>query len=743
MIPCYNTKIGFLGCFLIMLNIKRVDDAHLIWRKFNLKYKDLSPGINSERQAHYTRKDVSVDFLHDVAARETEYTEAAQRLQAFWKRLRSKDTLIQVNPKGNHSGDVHHLLNYHPKKNKGVKKSINKRKLDALLAAIDTGNWEYAIFKDATLPQLALSLFGSGKISQQQIYTILERHQTLKDYPLLSDFDILNSDGSFSDAAKKLLLPRLRQRSYLNGLSSEQLEEFRLMIAALPKSEQHFYVTEKGKLKEYRDYRQLGNTLIQLDGILNAGGLLFHLSAGARDALGLATFGLKEYVRPMPRLGQQMLADIEHGVAHRARYAALNYPGTTPYENIHDYQGVNDLEATSHDVYHGNVMSTIPENFLKVLKRFVDISRTHTSCQWSKEIWDWVDNDYVYFFHRYGRTPNTDDIGQSTALLCAMLAYGNGTTTKVVSAGGSLLRLNKPTPLGILIFLDMIKNRSEWLELNIAPDRLTGHFGFYYSLIDELYDEYLKDEEDVRIQVLKIQAYLELQEQGQVQSFKAVNEMIDAEKQNLLSRLEFKKRPKMDTDKFSNTIEFRLDDELITMHSLREMVKNHYHNSHKEVSSSAAEYYAKAVLELAYERAQASVYAHLRQQGETDSHAQFLVKPTLSNWIMDNPWKVVLWSLTLIAIPFILLYGAMQVHYARQNDINLRANITPVVSFAQSESVGDRELRREVPGAWLGAWRESAPAKGTLMHSSIFYQRSVGHVETPVETPVVSFGKTL
>ncbi|WP_133127064.1 hypothetical protein [Legionella nagasakiensis] len=727
-----------------MLNIKRMDDARLIWHKFNLKYKDLSPGISLERQALYTKKDVSTDFLRDVSARETEYTEAAQRLQAFWKRLRSKDTLIQVNPKGNHSGDFHHLLNYHPKKNNGIKKSINKRKLDALSMAIDAGNWGDVIFKDATLPQLALSLFGSGKISQQQIYTILERHQTLKDYPLMADFEILNPDGSFSHAAKELLLPRLRQRSYVNGLSSAQLEEFRLMIAALPKSEQYFYVTEKGKLKEHREYRQLGNTLTQLDGILNAGGALFHLSAGARDAFGLATFGLKEYVRPMPRLGQQMLADIEHGVAHRARYAALNYPDTKPYENIHNYEGVNDLEATSHDVYHGNVMSTIPENFLKALKRFVDISRTHTGCQWSKEIWDWVDNDYIYFFHRYGRTPNTDDIGRSTELLCDMLAYGNGTTVRSVSAGGSLLRRGRPTPLGILIFLDMIKNRLDWFELNINPDRLTGRFGFYYSLIDKLYDDYLKDEEDVRIQVLKIQAYLELRDQDQVQSFKAVNEIIDAEKQTLLSKLEFKKRPKADVDKLSNTIEFRLDNELIKISSLREMVKNHYRHTHKDTSPTAEGYYAKAILELGYERVpQASVYAHLRQQGATDRHAQFLVKPTLSNWMADNPWKVVLWSLTLVAIPFLFIYGAIQVYYAQQNYVNLSKKVTPVVSPAQSERAGEEEREAEISGVQLGAWRKNTPSKGALVHGSTFQQVLGERPEPlPVHASSISLGGT-
>lgn len=186
----------------MILKIIELAEAQDVWRQFYLKYQKVSPAISPNKKNLYEKREVSNEFKeflnkgddNDPAARE-DMVKAARKLQGFWRKRTQVDRLVKINPErlltvnseGNHSSDFNHLLNYDKKKNKDVKKSVNKVKLDKLFMAIEKGNWDDPIFHDETLPQLTLSLFSSNKISQQQTYTILERHQTLKDYKLLQD----------------------------------------------------------------------------------------------------------------------------------------------------------------------------------------------------------------------------------------------------------------------------------------------------------------------------------------------------------------------------------------------------------------------------------------------------------------------------------------------------------------------------------------------------------------------------
>lgn len=657
-----------------MLLISRIKHAQIIWKQFYSKYSDVSAELSTKRKY----AEVSQDFIDEIAQNHDEYSKAAIRIQSLWRGLRCRDTLISVNPNADHSGEFNHLVNYNPLKNNGVRRSLNKLKQDILLEAIEQGNWEASILNDATLPQLALSLFDSGSISQQQIYTLLEHHQTLKDYPLIKHYPILNTGGSFSKEAIEHLLPCLQNRSNLEGLCGKEIEEFRLMIAALPKSEQMFYLTGCGKLNEQKKSTQLGHKLIKLDGIFLANIGLLHISSGARDALGLVKFGLENYVRPMPRLGSMWLTDIERGVKHRARYAALNYPNTKPYGNIHDYDYVNDLEATSHDVYHGNVMSTIPENFLKALNRFTKISRKHTNIKWSLEIWDWIDCDYTFFFHKLGKKPDTSDLSELTLLFCHMLDYGNGTTIKEISRGGSVLRDNKPTPLGILIFIDMVTNRPKWIEMGINPDYLSGAYGIYYRIINNHYDTSISESDPTVIQVLKAQALIELGHSIYWNSFSTVNEIITEEQNKLINQLSFCKRPKVKYDSYSNTIDFKLNDAPVSIYSLYKIIEDYYEkHSDASMPSVAKICFAIAIIEHGLNKTEACVYTNQKLLGKTDSHAKFIAKPTLMNWLLDNIIAVSLLSFTLVAIPFILAVGLYKVHQAKRNYPSITATDKP------------------------------------------------------------------
>jgi len=670
--------------------VKCKDDAKRLWHEFNSKYSNLAEGISAQRKILYAQGEISAEFRDFIVKNEEKVTKAAIAIQNWWRRLRQKDTLVKVNPAGNHTGSFNHLVNYNEKTNHNVKKSLNKAKLDSLDQAIKSGNWDDPIFNDPTLPQLALTLYDSEKITQQQIYTLLERHQTLKDFPLRNTYKILDENEQFTQEAREFLLPIIRNRFHLRDLADESIEEFRLMVAALPGSEQVFYTTGIGKLAEEGIVEEsikhsLGLRLLGLDAMFFGKNQLIHLTSGARDALGLVRFGLDEYVRPMPRLGVQKLGDIEHGVKHQARYAAVDYPETKPYKNIHDYLNVKDLEATSHDVYHGNVMSTIPKNFLFVLWRFIDISRAKTGYMWSKEIWDWVDTDYLYFFHQQ-KDFEADWLNQqmtqlkfSTELFFDLLNYGNGTSRREVSEDGSVLREDKPTPMGVFIFIDMVQNRNDWLQLKIDPNYLAEPFKQYYLAAKEIY-EYIKNDEP-KIQLLKYNIYVQLKEQKvpkALQSFQSLNTIINARQSTVLAFNKVKKEDEIakSNQDWVNTVYFTYDGKSVTKKTIANMVlgmvSEHYMKNHIGVTadSEAVGHYWNSIITLGYATDEAEHYVKLREQGMPDEEAQFIARPNLENWIKYNFLVTTLCCMTVVGT-IVLLYGAYQVY--QQAKLNQQA----------------------------------------------------------------------
>jgi hypothetical protein len=103
--------------------------------------------------------------------------------------------------------------------------------------ALSQGDWRQAIFQDKTSSQLTLSLFASGSITRQQNSTVLEYIQAIKNYSFNSFHQILEHDGQFTSVVKTELIHFINQRPHLRPLSKSQIEVFRLLIAALPKSE--------------------------------------------------------------------------------------------------------------------------------------------------------------------------------------------------------------------------------------------------------------------------------------------------------------------------------------------------------------------------------------------------------------------------------------------------------------------------------------------------------------------------
>ncbi|STX28855.1 Uncharacterised protein [Legionella beliardensis] len=465
---------------------------------------------------------------------------AAYAIQSFWHNQRTSDKKIWVNPRGNHSQQFIYFLN-----GQFVKKSLNKAQVLALEIALQAADWDAAIFSHRDLPHIALALFAADKISHQQMCTTLERHYVFKDFKPRKTYRILDSEGNFTEAAKTILLPAVTAPKQL-PLSDEQLESFRLLVLTLEPSEQIFYTTETGHLTFDTYDKSLGHDL------LNLGSLYVHkyeersseedneamlvdkkelvcLSTGAFDALGIARFE-QYYVRPISRLGVLSVDDIMQGVRFFTRSAAMAFPGTPNYENIHKFKNVTLKEALDHDRFHSLLMSKTPKCLIQALWHISDNLKQQTQLNINKEIWHWHDAEFTYAYDSedlhnaltlaYGTNSDEDEpdedtekgakinsgyvedelaedeekeaknnsnymkelgkpisylylsslehlsIEDNTDLFCRMLSIGKDLPTN----GGFLFLINKGlTTAGILTFINLVKAPDVWLNFNIDP----------------------------------------------------------------------------------------------------------------------------------------------------------------------------------------------------------------------------------------------------------------------------------
>ncbi len=535
-------------------------EARAVWDRLAKKYSNLAPALTEEKRAHYhQRNSAPIAAQQNTSAMDDGDLKRVRIIQRHWKQLLKKDTLIFVNPNGNHDSNFNHLVN----KNK-IKRSFNKDKLQLLKNAIDSGDWKAEIFNDETLPQLAMSLYAAEKITPHQIYSILEYHQTKNDYAVEEIYRILDDENQFTKAALSYLLPLFNDRKNVKNPSSEELESFRLLVSALPPSERIFYVTGVGKT--YLNPHTMGETLINTDGLYgrqkddvahrnqrqelikqfnaqiehveeiikqsellgqqstiehetllekqeylmyirdwrandNQYDEIIHLSSGAQDAIGIALFGENNFVRPMSRLGGQSLEDIEHGVRHDARYTATQYPETKPYrDGLHSFHNITPLEASGHDKQHATVMSTIPTHLRQGLLRLVDVTREYTKLKWSKEIWSWAEIDYLFAFRNNKTLAAPTTIKESTELFCDILIFGGDVRNK--NYGTEL------TPVAALTYLDMIKNKGKWRQIGINPNDLVSGLKTHFTNISILYPFIANDAPN--IQMFKCLLYSEL-----------------------------------------------------------------------------------------------------------------------------------------------------------------------------------------------------------------------------------------
>ncbi|STX27998.1 Uncharacterised protein [Legionella beliardensis] len=436
-------------------------------------------------------------------------------------------------PSENYSPEVRHLVN-----NREVKMSRNLQRLKLLEEALETRNWDADILKNEGYIYEAMTLFNSGKISQQQMYTLLDRYQLIHDkasnYQISQTYDILNEEGSFTEQAEKTLLPAISK--FIN--TDEHKESFRLLIKTLPASEQIFYTSSTGKnVPSSKEF--FSSILLEADVLyLTKNNEFLFLSAGAYDAANIAAYGVNEYIRFMRKLGELNVGDIEEGIKFHARYGATSYPGSPSYK-VHGNETTTAMEATEHDKFHSSIMSRVPNNILYAFEHMKTIARTSLNMRWSKEIWEWTDlpielfiymerlklvqplidrfnkkNDGVknkedivdfseenkseidalgpvispYFGSLYYMSLNyPDDLRKTfskpsneltdkelTEIFCHIITFGFNYAKDNMKGSYLFTYINNITLLGAIVLLDMFFNADKWKEFHIDPQYLLG-----------------------------------------------------------------------------------------------------------------------------------------------------------------------------------------------------------------------------------------------------------------------------
>lgn len=494
------------------------------------------------------------------------------------------DELIFVDPMlGNHE-----FRTFVGRQYQKVKISRNQAKIAALEKALANVDFDAEIFYDETLPEVALALFFIQKIDRQQITTILEAWQLSKNYMIEHFHRILDDHNNFTPAAKTILLPAINGNlKKIKQMSDDQIEQFRLLVAACHPAEQIFYISDIGRLRQTinSDDEFLANMLISLGSIYiqyknpdksleNAA--LVHISSSVHDALGLARYG-DEYVRPISRLGQFTMDDIEEGVFNGMRISALSFPGVKTFgSTLHNWEEVDDKEATAHDKnYHIDVMSITPKPFVAAFKYIVLLARKHLPYHSSREIWDLIDLDYTYFFDNPNLQLDHSNLTAMSHAFCEMIKK------RAYLATGSLIRAGQPTVLGLLIFLDMAKHPDRWKnDFKIDPEQLLNPYVLFYSVIKGSY--HLMQDDPIEMQLLKCQIRLATDYYQLV----LLNKFLDEYQTEIRQRINVKKftddlkqtHPKLFEqlkNKDKNTLHFTFEGSLFKMSQVTDLKKRY------------------------------------------------------------------------------------------------------------------------------------------------------------------------
>lgn len=489
------------------------DEAKLLFEEFLEKYSNTHKEYNQNLKK-YLEKTHSIDeekkeelterFENDEYFRKNILT-----LQSFFKGIMSRDTHLKVSTDVkddhtfiNYSSEVLHVLN----KQNGVERSLNKNKLNSLKSALDNADWQDTIFSDPEVPYLAMTLYGSNTITQQQFFTILE-YQTLQEvFDIQNIYPVLDENGKWTKEAGEFLLPSLQDKSFAMNLKEEEaIEAFHLLIQTLPRSEQIFYKTEnKLKTGENALFNQLNKHLHIVPQHKES---FIHLTNGAWHALGLSKFG-KQYAPYSPRFGKFTPKDIKESVFNDERYADIFFPNVEFESKPHNCKSPAWIRA-AHDKFHSYDLSKYPLLIRKAIKQFITILEKKTGYALSREIWMLLDT--VFSLKENGSISD-----KFTSLLNALNK-------------GDVNKIHSSFDFHCLFFLELIENEKTWDEFTINTQSLSENYLNLFNTFKKFYPLFKTD--IFPIQCLKykiIMEALETNKELMLESFKYTCEAINS-----------------------------------------------------------------------------------------------------------------------------------------------------------------------------------------------------------------------
>ena len=271
----------------------------------------------------------------------------------------------------------------------------------------------------------------------------------------------------------------------LRTLDGDAKENFLSLVKALPKSEQIYYkreITSKEELTFFDELYLTADIMLSLE---NGKIYLIISSSGVENAYGLATMG-KHWKPSFSVLGEKEPLEIGTGVRKNVRYATGFFPGTNAYHDIHQAKNLLPISAFLHDRFHSHHASRMGFIY-EVTERMRMIIENeifkYTAIKNSKQYWELTDKSFYYF-----ADPN---IKMENCKPCEIPEhFCNTSSLKEIIFGGDFQ--TKITDIGILVFIDMVKNKSTWLNYNFDPDNLVGTCKKAYEFVKQ-YAQYYTD----------------------------------------------------------------------------------------------------------------------------------------------------------------------------------------------------------------------------------------------------------
>jgi hypothetical protein len=409
---------------------------------------------------------------------------------------------------------------------------------DCVKEAILQGDYEASVFKNENHVFYALWLFRQDKISRQQLSTLLAREQIPKDYPIVKTFPILDNRGEFTKDTKKMLISALKT-SRFTKLRNWHLERFRLLIQALPKSEQIFYVTEcDPKNISIEGVTQLGNNLRNVgswERTKYKNNLYdLHLSFGAIEARQIALNGVHGAAANRSKIGVISTAAIKEGVADNYRLTAIsiNNSGVDPtIKDIHHFPVSTMPAVTKHDIYHAQLHNTIPPEFHMAFNHMKQIISNFTEVKSSLLQWTLTDREFPHF---KGKSKNLDS-KKGAKYFANILTPRN----EYVQEHPFLFNdysFHNLSDDGIALIRDMVKESEKWKKLYKID---INYLGYPYDKVIQQMRAFIKTEKNnaynAKLFSLKYRIFCVSSEV----TYQKISELINIVKNTLTDSLKF------------------------------------------------------------------------------------------------------------------------------------------------------------------------------------------------------------